>query len=123
MGTNPQGRRESWYIYEYFRGTYETDLGRFPDWETVSGWMATAGFGHITLAEVERIHDLKHGRAVLDAPFLRKDSCSQLALLTDEAYEVGLHRIEADLARAEARGETLIFPTDLSIDMLTGYIV
>jgi ubiquinone/menaquinone biosynthesis C-methylase UbiE len=119
-GTDPHGHRESWYVYHYFEGTYETDLNRFPTWETVWDWLVAAGFARLSLAEVEHISAPKQGRQVLADPFLQKNACSQLALLSDEAYRAGLHRIEAALAQAEAGGEILVFQTDIVIEMLTG---
>jgi SAM-dependent methyltransferase len=121
VGSDPRERGDSWYVYDYFAGTYEADLRRFPAWETVAGWMAATGFERIARVDVERIHDPKCGRAVLDDPFLSKTACSQLALLTAEDYAAGLDRIQVDLARAEARGQALVFRTDLSISMLAGY--
>jgi SAM-dependent methyltransferase len=120
VGSNPHGRRESWFVYHYFDGVYQTDLMRFPTWKTVREWMFEDGFEDIEWREVERILDPKYGRSVFDDPFLKKNSCSQLALLTDEVYQVGLERIEADLAEAEARGETLVFATDILTAMLAG---
>jgi hypothetical protein len=69
---------------------------------------------------VARILDHQRGRQVLDSPFLEKNACSQLALLTEEAYRTGLRRIEAAIADAEAKGEEIIFPVDLPLTMLTG---
>jgi len=120
VGNDPHGRRESWFVYRYFDGVYETDLMRFPTWKTVRGWMMEDGFENIEWREVERIVDPKYGRGVFDDPFLKKNSCSQLALLTDEVYQAGLERIEADLVEAEARGESLMFATDILTAMLTG---
>ena len=120
VGNDPHGRRESWFVYRYFDGVYETDLMRFPAWRTVREWMFEDGFEGIEWREVERIVDPKYGHGVFDDPFLKKNSCSQLALLTEEAYRAGLERIEADLVEAEARGETLVFATDILTAMLTG---
>jgi SAM-dependent methyltransferase len=121
LGSDPHGQRRSWYVYDYFEGTYQRDLERFPSWENASAWMADAGFDRVALEGVERIYDPKHGRRVLEDPFLHKSACSQLALLTDEAYEAGLQRIGAALDAAEAAGEDLVFRTDLSIAMLSGH--
>jgi SAM-dependent methyltransferase len=120
MGGNPHNWRESWYVYRYFEGVYGTDLLRFPTWDTVSEWMDAVGFKDLELAEVEHIVGHKRGREVLSDPFLQKQACSQLALLTDEAYADGLLRIKEDLTRAERRGETLTFETELTIEMLSG---
>lgn len=121
IGMDPRSLRDNWYVYRYFEGTYEADLARFPSWPVVRGWVAEAGLTHIERRRVEEIHDAKIGRAVFDDPFLRKDQVSQLALLSDAAYEAGLKRMEAALGEAEARGETLTFPADFYLDMLSAY--
>ena len=121
IGMDPHAGVDDWYGYCYFEGVYETDLLRFPAWETVTGWMRSEGFECLDLTEVEHIKDHIHGRAVLSDPFLQKYSSSQLALLTQEVYEGGLRRIEADLRQAEEVGETLLFPKEFFISMLTGY--
>jgi SAM-dependent methyltransferase len=125
IGMDPHGRRESWYVYRYFEGVYETDLRRFPSWAEIADWMSAAGcFIRQGLAVecrvVDHIYAPKTGRAVLDDPFIRQESCSQLALLSREAYQAGLRRIEAALAEAKAAGETLIFPVDTPLAMISG---
>jgi SAM-dependent methyltransferase len=120
VGSDPHGRREEWYVYHFFDGTYETDLARFPTWEGIADWMTASGFPQVEKRVVEQIVDHKVGREVLEDPFLEKHACSQLALLSDEAYAAGLRRIETALSRAEADGETLIFPTDILLAMIVG---
>jgi SAM-dependent methyltransferase len=121
IGMDPR-RRASWYVYDYFPGTYEADLARFPSWGTLADWMIVAGFGLLSWQTVAEIHGAKHGRAVLHDPFLGKDATSQLTLLDDRAYAAGLERIEAALAAAERDGQTLTFATDLTLDMLAGRV-
>ncbi|NLG50854.1 MAG: methyltransferase domain-containing protein, partial [Chloroflexi bacterium] len=120
IGQDPRGMRDRWYVYDYFEGTYQTDLRRFPSWGTTLDWMVACGFERITLEPVEHIVDTKRGREVLDDPFLQKHAISQLALLSDEAYAAGMQRLRADLDRADARGETMLFPTDLLLSLLAG---
>lgn len=122
IGSSPRDTRTRWYIYDYFDGTYDADLARFPSWGTVLDWMGEAGFERAEWRLVEQIHDDKFGRAVLDDPFLDKNATSQLTLLSDKAYAAGLQRIHADLERAEANGETLLFPSTLRIEMLVGWV-
>ena len=62
------------------------------------------------------------GSEILTNPFLQKDSCSQLVLLTDEAYTAGLARIERALAEARGAGQELTFPVDIILSMLVGWI-
>jgi ubiquinone/menaquinone biosynthesis C-methylase UbiE len=120
VGLDPRRARQSWYVYDYFPGTYEADLARFPSWGTVADWMIAAGLGPLAWRRVEEIHDTKQGRAVLRDPFLQKDATSQLTLLDDEAYAAGLRRIQSALVAAERAGQTLSFATDLTLDMLVG---
>jgi ubiquinone/menaquinone biosynthesis C-methylase UbiE len=123
IGMDPHGRRESWYVYRYFDGVYETDLRRFPSWAEIREWMEAEGLEGVECRVVERIFDPKRGREVLDDPFLRQNSCSQLALLSQGAYQAGLQRIRAALDRAEAAGETLTFPVDTPLAMISGRLV
>jgi ubiquinone/menaquinone biosynthesis C-methylase UbiE len=120
VGGDPHQGREQWYVYRYFAGAYETDRRRYPTWVRVSRWMTTAGFKQLEFAEIEHIVDHKRGAAVFADPYLRKESNSQLALLSDEAYVQGLRRMKEALAEAEEKGETVLFETDLSIFMLSG---
>jgi ubiquinone/menaquinone biosynthesis C-methylase UbiE len=120
VGTDPRAERDHWYLYDYFPGTREADLARFPSWDTLLDWMAGSGFGRLARQPVEEIHDTKVGRVVLDDPFLQKDAVSQLSLLSDEAYRAGLRRIEVALVAAETAGECLTFATDLTLVMVSG---
>ncbi len=121
IGMDPRGHRDDWYIYEYFEGTFQVDLERFPSWETIQGWMVQAGFQRPALRPVERIIHHKVGRSVLDDPYLEKSASSQLALLSEEAYATGLARIRKMLDGAGQDGEYIIFPVAIYIDMLVGY--
>ena len=122
IGMDPRRQRDTWYIYDYFEGVYETDLRRFPSWSTVMDWMTEEGLVNVECHVIERFASDLIGRAVLSHPFLRKGSCSQLALLSDEAYAAGLCCIEAALAEAEAAGREIVFPDDVSLAMISGRV-
>ena len=121
IGMDPRAEPE-WYVYDYFEGVYETDLERFPSWGAVMDWMVSDGFSDVACRVVDRYTDPKVGRAVLDDPFLQKSACSQLALLSDEAYVRGIRRIEAALDRADAAGVELVFDVDTSLEVITGCV-
>jgi hypothetical protein len=110
-----------WYVYDYFPGTRQTDLARFPSAGRLLDWMAGAGFQRATWQLVERIDQTLAGREVLQDHFLKKEGTSQLALLSDAAYQAGLAHLEAALDAAEARGETLTFRAGLRLGALVGY--
>lgn len=112
-----------WYLYDYFSGTYETDLRRFPSSGTVTDWMIAAGFDNTEWRLVHQVaHDVR-GRDALADHFLQKNGTSQLTLLTDEAYTAGLRRIESAIAEAEAKGQTPTFPVYISFSMVTGHVI
>lgn len=121
VGSDIHDRQEEYYIYQYFEGTYETDLERFPPWEKVAQWVKTTGFNNLEFIQVEHILDHKRGREIFKDHFLEKQSCSQLVLLNDEAYQAGLQKIEVDLTRAEEENKTIIFKSEILMMMLSGW--
>jgi len=98
----------------------DTHLARFPSRETVLDWMRAAGFRQTERRVVERIIDHKTSATILDDPFLQKHTSSQLALLSDAEYAAGVQRIKTALAEAAAAGSTLIFPTELIMEIVCG---
>ncbi len=120
INMDPHAGRDRWYLYEYFPGTYETDLARFPSGGTILDWIIAAGFERVEWRVAERISNSQVGREVLEDHFLQKHGTSQLTLLTDEAYAAGLNRIKTALAEAEANGRRLVFPADICLMLLAG---
>ncbi len=122
IGMNPHAGRDRWYLYEYFPGTQETDLRRYPSSGTLTDWMIAAGFDTVAWRVAARITDTRVGRAVLEDPMLQKNATSQLAVLSDEAYVAGVARIEAALASTPITGKEVVFPVDISLAMVTGKV-
>ncbi len=113
VGMDPHAGRDRWSVYDYFPGTLETDRRRFPSAGTLVDWVKAAGFERAAWLTAEHIANVQRGRAVLDDPFLQKHGTSQLALLSDEAYQVGLARLRQALDAAAAAGEVMEFESDL----------
>ena len=111
----------AWYIYTYFDGVYETDKKRYPAGVAVMQWMNEQGFKNISSETVERILNIHDGRKVLDDPFLKHSATSQLALLSDEAYQAGMEKIHLALEQAEAREEAIQFRSEIPVKMFLGY--
>jgi ubiquinone/menaquinone biosynthesis C-methylase UbiE len=120
IGMDPHAGKDDWYLYHYFEGTREADLARYPAAEAIRGWMLDEGFVEVTSRTAEHILHSLTGAEVLQSPFMKKAGTSQLALLTEEAYQAGLERIRADLRRAEQAGETLDFVVGVSLALVTG---
>ncbi len=80
----------------------------------MSCWALRQGFDNLNLAAQD---EFRRGEDVLNDPFLRKNSCLQLALLSDETYQAGLEKIKAAIAREEK----ITFRNELHIKMFTGF--
>jgi SAM-dependent methyltransferase len=122
VGLDARAAKDRWFIYQYFEGTYETDLKRFPNWDDVPGWMEAAGFEAAPPQTVDRVTYERRGRTILSDHFLEKTGSSELASLSDAAYQAGVERVKAAIAEAEARGEKAIFTADLPFQMVVGRV-
>lgn len=121
IGNDPHAGDHHWYVYKYFEGVLETDLARFTPHPQIQRWMKDAGFQNLERREIQYIHDERRGRSVFDDPFLQKKATSQLALLSQEAYQMGMDRIRMDLDEAEASGREMVFRANLTVVLLLGH--
>ncbi len=119
IGMDPSDLRNQWYIYDFFQGTRHRDLERFPKWKQVEQWLKKSGFTNLSRITIERIHDPKTPETVLQDPFLKKNSCSQLTLLSTAAYQEGLKKIRESLPEAKRQQKT--YPNDIVLEMQIAY--
>jgi ubiquinone/menaquinone biosynthesis C-methylase UbiE len=120
IGMSPPQSRNQWYLYEYFKEAYTGDQRRYPAWNGLAHWLQAAGFEKTSGQPVELITHEWTGREVLNDPFLKKDSTSQLTMLTESQYAHGLEKLEAALTAAEAAGEEIRFGVHIEMRMLSG---
>jgi SAM-dependent methyltransferase len=85
-----------WLYYEYFPEARPVDMTDFWSPESIIAGMETAGF----LAVTEARQHLQYEQNLRDWLTLVRcrDTCSQLMVITDEAYAAGLRRLEQELA-------------------------
>jgi ubiquinone/menaquinone biosynthesis C-methylase UbiE len=121
-GMDPHTRRDRWYLYDYFPGTQEMDLRRYPSTGEIVNWMIDAGFDLVRWQVVERLHETRTGREILEEPMLQKNATSQLTLLSAAQYAAGIARIQAAIAQAEAHAGEAVFPLDVSLHMVVGFL-
>ena len=122
LGHDPhEAGEDSWYIYNYFEGVYDTDLRRYPSGRSVMDWMKADGFQNISAQEVEKIVNIHVGDGVFNDPFIKQNATSQLALLSAEKYQLGLKRIREALEQARAGNERIVFRSQISVKMFLGY--
>lgn len=122
LGHDPhEAGGDSWYIYNYFEGVYDTDLRRYPSGKSVMDWMKADGFQNISAQEVEKIVNIHVGDGVFNDPFIKQNATSQLALLSAEKYRSGLKKIRETLEQARAGNERIVFRSQISVKMFLGY--
>ncbi len=120
IGNDPHSGEVSWYGYDYFPGVLETDLQRFTPYTQLMDWMRGIGYSDVQSLVLEDLAEYHHGREIYDDPFLNKMSCSQYALLSDEAFQKGLQNIEAAIDKAAQKGEEATFESCWPVRMLRG---
>jgi hypothetical protein len=86
-----------WLYYEYFPAAHDIDLVDFWAPEAVAKVMQDTGFITVT-ADRQHIHYQQNLRLWLDI-VRRRDTCSQLMAIPDEAYTAGLRRLEQELGK------------------------
>jgi ubiquinone/menaquinone biosynthesis C-methylase UbiE len=92
-----------WLYYKYFPEARALDLEDFWPLETISAVMEASGFVAVSV-EREHLHFAQDLRVWFDT-VRRRDTCSQLLAIGDDAYEAGLRRLAEELA--EQRGPLL----------------
>jgi ubiquinone/menaquinone biosynthesis C-methylase UbiE len=119
IGHDPHAQgAHNWYIYDYFDTVYDTDLRRYPSGESLLQMMNAEGFNQISAQTVEHIQNIHVGEAVLRDPFLKHNATSQLALLSEELYQVGIERIKQALLQEK---EQVVFRSEIQVKMFLGH--
>jgi ubiquinone/menaquinone biosynthesis C-methylase UbiE len=121
IGFDPYEGLTSWYIYNYFDGIYENDIRRYPSGKDVLNWMRTEGFENVSSETAEHILNEYVDEAVLQDPFLKHNSTSQLALLSLDTYQASIQNIKSAIAEARQHNEQISFRLNLFIKIYLGY--
>jgi ubiquinone/menaquinone biosynthesis C-methylase UbiE len=82
----------------YFPDTVEKEMERYPRIAQLVVWMATAGLGFFEIVKVEAPYQ------IVDAQPYRDKAYSALHLISEEAWQAGVARLERDLAQGPVRG-------------------
>lgn len=113
---NPHAGSDNWFIYDFFDGTLERDLQRYPSPIDLEKWLLRAGFGEVTFQVGERLQNRIFGQEIFPLP---KDYTSQLSLLTDQQYETGVKKIQDYIDSSYSKNVTPGFKVDISLSMVT----
>jgi SAM-dependent methyltransferase len=120
IALDPSAGLDEWSLYEFFAGTRERDLERFPRTADLRTWMAEAGFEACETVIAERIDQQLPARDALALGALNKSATSQLSELSDAAYRAGIEAIEGATRDAEQRGEVLMLSSRLHLFATVG---
>lgn len=89
-----------WLYYEYFPEALPMDLSDFWPSQTIVVTMEAIGFAAVVV-ELEHLRFEQDLRVWLDT-VRRRDTNSQLMAISDRGYDTGIHRLECELADADA---------------------
>lgn len=120
IGLDPFDKNTEWYMYDYFPRTHEIDSKRFPLFTELQNEMLNIGLTDVNLINVDHVLSVKNGDEVLNDHFLDKKGSSQLALLSDEEYFLGLQRIKSDINKSKTNNLQITFTSKLFFYALTG---
>lgn len=113
---NPHTGSDKWFVYDFFDGTFERDLQRYPSPFLMKKWLQRAGFTEIKFQVGERLQNKIIGQEIFPLP---KDYTSQLSLLTDQQYEIGIRKIKDYIDSSCSKNMTPEFKVDISLSMVT----
>jgi ubiquinone/menaquinone biosynthesis C-methylase UbiE len=121
-GLDPHTGLDRWWIYDYFPQVVEIDRKRYPASQNIHDMMLRSGFRKCQTIEVLHMPIQLPAIYALEKGQLAKNSTSQLIVLTDEEYNLGIDRLKRDIEEAEARRSTLSIYADLRIYATTGWV-
>jgi ubiquinone/menaquinone biosynthesis C-methylase UbiE len=82
----------------YFPDTVEKEIARYPRIGQLEGWMADAGLGEASVVMVEEPYEISNAW-----PY-RERAYSSLHLISEQAWQEGMHHLERDLSRGPVHG-------------------
>ena len=68
VGLDPHRGTPLWPVYEYFPGTLQNDLERYPSCEQIRAWLADAGFASPSSRLAQHIRSNRHVRSIAAPP-------------------------------------------------------
>jgi hypothetical protein len=84
--------------------------------------MEVAGFVRCRRTIAARIFHVFMGYEVFEDLILSKNGTSQLSLLAEDTFELGMTHIADALQQAVSRGERIVFPADITLPAVIGFV-
>lgn len=120
FGTNPSEPIDNWYIFDYFDGVFETEVKRFPNTEKLKQCIVDSGFKENFFEIVDVVNREKTNYEIFDDLFLVKNATSELALISQEEYDLGINKMKAKIEENKLLNVDTKFNTYLNFYMIAG---
>ncbi|MFH0733203.1 MAG: methyltransferase domain-containing protein [bacterium] len=120
FGANPSESANEWYIFDYFRGTFENDKKRFPETNKLKSKILESGFSNLEYKIVDIVDRCKTNYQIFDDLFLVKDATSELYLISQNEYDEGIKRMKAQIEDNKNFGKDTKFRTLLHFYLICG---
>jgi len=102
IALDPHSGTDRWWVYDYFEGTREIDMQRYPSCAQIRAWMGEAGFVHARTCEVQHIPGDICALEAFEKGMISRSRTSQLAVLTETEFAAGMERIRVALKRTRS---------------------
>jgi len=122
VGLDPHTGLDKWWIYDYFENALDLDKQRYLLQKSTIDMLTAVGFVDCHTDIVQRFAVAVSARRSLDRGDVARTSTSQLTILTDEEYQRGVLRIQADMVTAQRRGQELLLLSDLRLYATTAWL-
>ncbi len=120
FGTNPSEPINNWYIFNYFDGVFETEVKRFPNTEKLRKCITESGFKENFYEIVDVVNREKTNYEIFDDLFLVKDATSELSLISQDEYNIGINKMKAQIEMNKLLNIDTKFKTYLNFYMIGG---
>jgi ubiquinone/menaquinone biosynthesis C-methylase UbiE len=115
VGLDPHAGIDRWYVYDYFPSALPNDRRRYAATSQIREWMHQAGFTGCVTREAQHSPVRIDARTALREGRLDRTAASQLNLLTEAEYRLGIDRVRKETDLAATRGGTLELTADLRL--------
>lgn len=102
FGLIPVADPADWFVHRYWPETVELDLGRYPAPDDLVDELCVRGFESVETTVAETIDETIDAERARRSGCLERTSTSQLAMISDAAFEAGAARARAALERGES---------------------
>jgi ubiquinone/menaquinone biosynthesis C-methylase UbiE len=118
VGLDPHTGQDRWWVYDYFPSALHEDRRRYLPAGRIRELMNASGFSRCETVEIQHMPVEMTVSEAAGRGFLSRSSASQLTVISQAEYDVGLKRIQA----ADRDGSAAILRSDLRLYGTTGWV-